>query len=109
MRVRIQLGAGPHIHRKVGKNRRVALALAALLTPGALMACVLALWRLAADLRWTSDFAISSGLFSHWLVWIGVAVILQFLAIRLNRYGHGDGAVAAGPRNKVARIGGRSG
>jgi len=51
------------------------------------MACVLALWRLAADLGDTGQFPITTGLFSHWQVWITVATTLQFLAIVLNRYG----------------------
>ena len=51
------------------------------------MACVLALWRLAADLSVTGQFPITDGLFSHWQVWLTVATTLQFSAILLNRYG----------------------
>jgi hypothetical protein len=89
MLVRIRFDKGAHIHRKQGKNRHLALAAAALLVPSSLMACVLGLWRLAADLQWTTGFAISSGPFSHWLVWILLAVVGFLLAIRLNRYGRG--------------------
>ena len=35
---------------------------------------MLALWRIAADLKSTNSFAIPSGLFSHWQVWLGAAV-----------------------------------
>ena len=56
---------------------------------------VLALWRIAADLNWTNSFAISSGIFSHWQVWLGAAVALQLCARALNRYGKsGDPAAS---------------
>lgn len=71
------------------KNRRIALATAALLTPGALMASALGLWRLAADLKWTTTFAIPNGLFSHWQVWMAAAGLLQLCSRILNRYGRG--------------------
>lgn len=90
MIVRIRLGSGRKVQRKRRKNQHVALALASLLTPGAVMACVLALWRLAADVGDTSQFPITNGLFSHWQVWFGTAAIVQFLAIVLNRYGKAE-------------------
>jgi hypothetical protein len=61
--------------------------MAALLPPLALTAAVLAAWRIAADLKWAGSFAIASGLFSHWHVWMGMAVLLGVCARALNRYG----------------------
>jgi len=90
MVVRIRFRTGPIVSRKRGKNRRLALAVAALLPPAALCAGVLALWRIAADLNWTGSFAISTGIFSHWQVWLGAAVLLQLCARALNRYGKGS-------------------
>jgi len=87
MLVRIRFGRGRPVHRGRGKNRKLALALGALLTPAAVMASVLGLWRLAADMKWTGEFGISSGLFSHWQVWLASAAILQRGAWMLNRYG----------------------
>jgi hypothetical protein len=87
MVVRIQLGSGTKVRQQRRKNQHVALALASLLTPGAVMACVLVLWRIAADLKAVAQFPISSGLFSHWQVWITLAGSLQFAATLLNRYG----------------------
>jgi hypothetical protein len=75
------------VRQKRRKNQHVALATASLLTPAAVMACVLTLWRLAADLSVTGQFPITAGLFSHWQVWLTVAGTLQFSAILLNRYG----------------------
>jgi len=75
--------------RKTGgrrEKRRAALVLSGLLTPAAVAALFLACWRGAADLNWTSTFAISSGLFSHWQAWLAVAILLEALAHLLNRY-----------------------
>ena len=90
MVVRIRLKQGPAIRRRRSKDRQLALALGSLLTPGSLMATALAVWRLGADLNWTGQFAIADGLFSHWQVWIGMAVAMQLGAVLLNRYGRDD-------------------
>lgn len=87
MVVRIRFGSGPKVQRKRHKNRHVALALAALITPGGVMALVLAFWRLAADLKITGQFPITAGLFSHWQIWMVGGLALQWCAILLNRYG----------------------
>ena len=90
MVVRIRFGKGPQLGRKRNGNRQTALAAAALLTPAALVASVLAAWRIAADLKVTNSFAIPSGLFSHWQVWLGTAIGLQVCSRVLNRYGRRD-------------------
>ena len=94
MQIRIRLSRGPQMKPKKSANRRVALALSALLTPAALMAFALGFWRFGSDMRWTGEFAISNGLFSHWQVWTAVGVTIQLCAVALNRYGHGGGANA---------------
>jgi len=88
MRVRIRLSHGPKIQEKKRKNQHIALALASLLTPAAVTACVLAFWRLTADFNATGAFPITSGLFSHWQVWLAGAAALQIASILLNRYGN---------------------
>jgi hypothetical protein len=90
MIVRIRLPQGRPIERKPGKNRHIALACAALLIPAALMAYALGFWRLASDLGMAGEFGIT-GMFSHWQVWMAVAVAMQLAASALNRYGRGDG------------------
>jgi hypothetical protein len=87
MVVRIRLSSGTKVRQKRRKNQHVALAMAALLTPAAVMACALAFWRLAADMNATGQFPIPSGLFSHWQVWVTLAASLQCCATLLNRYG----------------------
>jgi hypothetical protein len=95
MVLRIKLQRGRPIQRKRGKNRHIALALGALLTPIALMAYVLGFWRLASDMGLAGPFGIT-GVFSHWQIWIGLAAALHITAVSLNRYGRG-GALH-GPR-----------
>jgi hypothetical protein len=90
MVVRIRLSSGTRLRQKRRKNQHIALAMAALLTPAAVMAWVLAFWRLAADLNATGQFPISDGLFSHWQVWVTLASSIQFCAILLNRYGKAE-------------------
>lgn len=87
MRVRIRLGKGPSIERRAGKNRHLAAATAALLTPASVVAAVLGVWRICADIGLAGHFAITEGLFSHWQVWIAIASLLQFGASLLSRYG----------------------
>ncbi len=82
------------MRRKRSVTRRVALALSALLTPAALMAFSLAFWRFGADMRWTGQFAITEGLFSHWQVWGAMGVSLEGGSIALQRYARGKGESA---------------
>ena len=95
MVVRIRFGKGPKLRSKRHSNRKLALAAGGLLTPAALIASVLALWRIAADLNFTNRFAIPSGLFSHWQVWLGAAIALQLCSRMLNRYGKGGDAATS--------------
>jgi len=99
MLVRIRFRKGSWIAGRHGRIRRAALALAAFLTPAAALAGVFALWRLAADLKWTSQFAIPSGLFSHWQVWVVAAALLELCSHLLNRYGRGGNATNSRGRN----------
>jgi hypothetical protein len=88
MKVRFRFRQGRPVQRRRGKNRKLAAAVAALLVPIALMAYVLGLWRVASDLGLAAEFAIT-GLFSHWQIWIIVALTLSAAASGLNRYGRG--------------------
>ena len=70
--------------------RTAALTMASLLTPSALIAFTLAFWRFTADLHLTGDFFISSGLWSHWQVWLISAAVLLLLGRLLDRYARED-------------------
>jgi len=58
---------------------------ALLLTPIALLACVLGAWRFTADLGWTSGFFIARGWLSRYQLWFAVAIAAQTSAFLLNR------------------------
>lgn len=87
MKVTVRVRLGPTFRRCLARNRQLACVVAALLTPAALMALALGIWRLGSDLDIAGEFAISGGLFSHWQVWIAMAGLLQTCASILNRYG----------------------
>jgi hypothetical protein len=46
-------------------------------------ALVLGLWRLGVDMAFAQEFPIASGIFSHWQVWMSMAVLLEIFAMRL--------------------------
>jgi hypothetical protein len=71
------------LKRAVATSAEAADVMVALITPSALIALVMGLWRLTADLGWTETFPISSGFFSHWQVWIALAIGLKFGASAL--------------------------
>jgi len=104
MRVRIRLNRGTKVRQSGRKNKHVALALASLLTPAAVMACALAFWRLSADLKVTSQFPITDGLFSHWQVWVSGATVLQLCAVVLNRYGNSDPGIQNSVDDESQRV-----
>jgi hypothetical protein len=57
-----------------------------LLSPIAVIAALMACWRFGADAGWTDTFAFSDGLFSHWQVWLALAIGIQWSANRLDRF-----------------------
>ncbi len=69
--------------RTATASAEAADVLVALVIPASLIAMVLGLWRLTADVGWTQTFPISTGLFSHWQVWIALAIALKFGASAL--------------------------
>ena len=89
IRIRIRWTKPGETYRR--RRQLIALALASLLAPAALASFTMAFWRIAAAMRWTSAFVVSSGLFSHWQVWLVTAGILVLLAFALNRYGSDGG------------------
>ncbi len=86
MVVKIRFGRGSVVSRRAGKNSRIALLAASLLTLVSISFAALGLWRLGTDLDWTGEFFVSEGFLSHWQVWIGAAVMVQYGAWRLTRY-----------------------
>ena len=87
MRVRIQMGQARPVQKDRPKNQHLASAAAVLLAPFAMLAAVLAIWRIAADLNFASAFLFHEGALAHWAVWASLAVFLSWATHRLNRYG----------------------
>ena len=79
----------PLSDRLTKASREASAAISVLLlTPAALIAMVFGMWRLGADLGWTTKFLISQGLFSHWVVWMALSMGLKTtanLAVRSGR------------------------
>jgi hypothetical protein len=93
MDVRLETTINPVLERVEKASQETAPVVGYLLTPVALAGYVLAFWRLAADLKWVGEFFISNGLFSHWQVWLAVAICIHILATYLNRFGRPDDTV----------------
>lgn len=72
-------------------SRQLANTLIALLTPAAVVAFVLGLWRVCADLGWAGAFLIADGFFSHWQVWIALSIALKMLSSTLIAWGSRSG------------------
>jgi hypothetical protein len=70
-----------------GFSRQLADVLVALLTPSAVLALVMALWRVAADLGWAGAFLIGDGFFSHWQVWIVLSIGLKLISSTMIAWG----------------------
>lgn len=82
-------GVGERLHpvsrRATIASQNAAYLISALLPPAAVLAMVFGFWRLSSDLMWTANFPIANGLFSHWLVWIALAIGLKVTASLLDR------------------------
>ena len=83
VRIRLNLGRA----RKKGATEipPAVLRLRRWLSPASAVALLMALWRLACDLGLAGRFAVPQGLFSHWQVWMALAIILQVLDMKLGR------------------------
>jgi hypothetical protein len=65
--------------------RQIAITVAALLTPCALLAFTMAFWIFASQMQWTGEFFISKGLLSRWEIWVATAAVLLVVARVLDR------------------------
>jgi hypothetical protein len=72
---------------------------ASLLTLIAISCASLGLWRVGTDLDRAGEFVFLNGFLSHWQVWIGAAVGVQYASSRLTRYAR----IARGREVGIAR------
>jgi hypothetical protein len=87
MKIKLRFPPGATVKQTSGKNRHVALAVAALMTPATLVMAVMAMWRLGSDLQMMTEFPITEGVWSHWQMWLAAASASQVATVLLNRYG----------------------
>lgn len=85
MNVRIRVPKGRPLRRRTPQNPDLALAFSALLVPMALMAYAGAAFTLAIGLGWIPPVYFR-GIWSHWQVWMALAVILHLASHRLTAY-----------------------
>jgi hypothetical protein len=84
MVVRIRISTNlPRIHKRA--SGEVTAGLAGLLTLVSVACFAMSAWKLLSEIGWAGSFFLSSGVFSHWQVWIAVAVATQLLSFRLSR------------------------
>lgn len=58
--------------------------------PAVFSAYAFAFWSLAANLGWTDTFLFASGPLSNWLVWLGIAILINLAASVLRRHTEAD-------------------
>lgn len=58
---------------------------AALLPPIAAAALALGLWALAQQVSMAANFPVAEGVLADWRVWIGFAIVVELLAVRIGR------------------------
>ena len=80
MVVKIRFGRGPCVTRRKGKNSRIATLAASCSrwSRSVALAGLLAGWH-GSGLA--GDFVFPDGFLSHWQVWIGAAVVMQYAAL----------------------------
>jgi hypothetical protein len=57
----------------------------ALMGPAVFSAYAVTVWSLAANLGWTDTFVFNKGPLSNWLVWLGIAILINLAASILRR------------------------
>jgi hypothetical protein len=68
-----------------GTAHQFAALVADLMGPAVFLAYAMMLWNFSDNFGWTSSFLFSSGPMSNWLVWLGVAVLLNCTSNILKR------------------------
>jgi len=86
MVVKVNFGRGSVVARRKGKNTRIALLGAGLLTMASICLASLGIWRFCQDVGLAGDFVFQDGFLSHWQVWFASAAVTQYGGWRLSRY-----------------------
>ncbi len=63
---------------------------AVLMAPAVFSAYAFAAWALACNLGWTDTFVFSTGALSNWIIWLGVAILVNAAAMVLKKHTNTD-------------------
>jgi hypothetical protein len=74
------------VARRKGKNSRIALLGAGILTLVSICLGSLGIWRFGQDIGIAGDFIVADGFLSHWQVWIASSALAAYSSWRLSQY-----------------------
>jgi hypothetical protein len=66
--------------------QQFGMLLAVLMGPAVFSAYAFAAWALAANLGFTDSFVFSAGALSNWIIWLGIAVLVNTAAAILKKH-----------------------
>ena len=66
--------------------QQFGMLVAVLMGPAVFSAYAFAVWALAANLGWTDTFVFLAGPLSNWIMWLGVAVLVNTAAAILKKH-----------------------
>lgn len=66
--------------------QQFGLVVAVMMGPAVFSAYAFAAWALAANLGWTDTFLFASGALSNWIIWLGVAILVNTAAAILKKH-----------------------
>jgi len=66
--------------------QQFGMLVAILMGPAVFSAYAFAAWALAANLGWTNTFLFTSGALSNWIIWLGMAVLVNTAAAILKKH-----------------------
>ena len=66
--------------------QQFGMLVAVLMGPAVFSAYAFAVWALAQNLGWTDSFIFNSGALSNWIIWLGIAVLVNTAAAILKKH-----------------------
>jgi len=70
--------------------QQFGVMLSVLMAPAVFSAYAFAVWSLAGNLGWTDSFVFPTGPLSNWLIWLGLAILVNLAANVLKRCTRGE-------------------
>jgi hypothetical protein len=70
--------------------QQFGVLVAVLMGPAVFSAYAFAAWALAANLGWTDSFIFTTGALSNWIIWMGMAILVNTAAAILKKHTQAD-------------------